>query len=130
MAIPDVHGQPSAAAQTTLEGLGFQVQQKQDFSATIASGFVIGTRPPAGSMRPKGSTIVMIVSKGPKTFPMPNVVGMSKEAALAELQALGLTVNVVVIPQSPHTDQVVLTAPSAGTTVQQGDRVTIYVTQP
>ena len=52
------------------------------------------------------------------------------EAALAELQALGLTVNVVVIPQSPHTDQVVLTAPSAGTTVQQGDRVTIYVTQP
>ena len=60
---------------------------------------------------------------------MPNVVGMSKEAALAELQALGLTVNVVVIPQSPHTDQVVLTAPSAGTTVQQGDQVTIYVTQ-
>ena len=130
VAIPDVHGQPSAAGQTTLEGLGFQVQQKQDFSATIASGFVIGTRPPAGSMRPKGSTIVMIVSKGPKTFPMPNVVGMSKEAALAELQALGLNVNVVVIPQSPHTDQVVLTAPSAGTTVQQGDRVTIYVTQP
>jgi beta-lactam-binding protein with PASTA domain len=71
----------------------------------------------------------VFVSKGPKTFPMPNVVGMTKEAALAELQAMGLVVDVVVIPQSSG-DMVVLQAPSAGTTVRQGDHVRIYVTGP
>jgi serine/threonine-protein kinase len=129
VAVPDVHGQPAADAQTTLEGLGFVVQQRQEFSAGVAAGFVIGTNPPAGFRAPKGSTVTVFVSKGPKTFPMPNVVGMTKEAALAELQAMGLVVDVVVIPQSSG-DMVVLQAPSAGTTVRHGDHVRIYVTGP
>jgi len=130
VAIPDLSGQLAGAAQTTLQGLGFRVEQRQDFSATVPTGFVIGTKPAGGSSAPKGSTVTLIVSRGPRTFAMPNVVGMSREAAQAQLQASGLIVNVVVIPQSPNTDLVVLTSPAAGTTVRQGDRVTIYVTQP
>ena len=130
VAIPDVHGQAAADALNTLEGLGFNVQQRQDFSATVSAGFVIGTRPSAGAMRPKGSTIIMIVSKGPQTFPMPNVVGMTKEAAVAQLQALGLVVNVVVVPNNNPRDTVVYQVPAQGAIVHQGDQVTIYVTQP
>jgi len=60
---------------------------------------------------------------------MLNVVGMSKEAATAELQALGLTVKVVVVPGS-NGDQVVGQLPDPGTIVHAGDTVTIYVTGP
>jgi serine/threonine-protein kinase len=127
--IPDVHGQPADVARTTLEGLGFVVDQKQDFSANVPIGDVIRTDPPAGASTPKGSTVTMFVSKGPRTFPMPNVVGMIREAAKAELESMGLVVNVVVIPQSSG-NRVVLQAPDAGTTVHQGDHVTIYVTGP
>jgi serine/threonine-protein kinase len=127
--VPDVHGQPADVARTTLEGLGFVVNQKQDFSATVPIGNVIRTDPPAGASTPKGSTVTMFVSKGPRTFPMPNVVGMIREAAKAELESMGLIVNVVVIPQSSG-NRVVLQAPDAGTTVHQGDHVTIYVTGP
>jgi eukaryotic-like serine/threonine-protein kinase len=127
--IPDLHGQSASDAQATLEGLGFVVQQKQDFSVQVPLGDVIRTDPAAGTSYPKGSKVTIVVSKGPKTFPMPNVIGMSRDAALAKLQSMGLIVNVVVIPQSSG-NTVVLTSPDAGTTVHQGDHVTIYVTGP
>ena len=127
--IPDLHGQSATDAQATLEGLGFVVQQKQDFSVQVPQGDVIRTDPPAGQSIPKGSTVTMVVSKGPRTFPMPDVVGMTRDAAVAKLESMGLIVNVVVIPNT-NGDTVVYQQPSAGTTVHQGDQVKIYVTGP
>jgi eukaryotic-like serine/threonine-protein kinase len=127
--IPDLASQPQASAQTALENLGFTVKIKQEFSDTIPAGDVIGTDPPAGSSAPKGSRITLIVSKGPKSFAMPDVRGMTMEAAKAELQGLGLVVDVIVLPGTTG-DQVVLQSPDPGTTVHAGDTVKIYVTGP
>jgi len=60
---------------------------------------------------------------------MPDVYGLSREAAVAELGALGLRVQVTVIPGTSG-DQVVLQSPLAGQTVHQGDTVIIWVTAP
>jgi beta-lactam-binding protein with PASTA domain/predicted Ser/Thr protein kinase len=127
--IPDVTGQAGADARRTLEALGFHVEVTEDFSTDVPRGQVISTDPPSGQKAPKGSTVTMFVSKGPKTFPMPNVVGMLKEAAVRKLQALGLSVKVVEIPGT-HGNQVVYQDPDPGVTVEQGQQVTIYVTQP
>jgi serine/threonine-protein kinase len=75
---------------------------------------------------PAGSTVTIVVSKGPKQFPMPNVVGKSRAEATAQLESLDLQVVVVQVPGSIG-DQVVSTKPSKGRTVEQGDQVKIFV---
>jgi len=127
--IPDLASQPQASAQTALQNLGFTVKVRQDFSDTVPAGDVISTNPPAGSLAPKGSKVTLIVSKGPKTFAMPDVVNMSTEAAKAELEGLGLIVDVIVLPGTTG-DQVAAQSPAPGTTVHAGDTVKIYVTGP
>jgi serine/threonine-protein kinase len=127
--IPDLSNQPAGSAQTALENLGFTVKTKEDFSDTIPAGDVIKTNPPGGSQAPKGSTVTLFVSKGPQSFPMPDVRGLTMEAAKAQLEALGLVVQVIVLPGTTG-DQVVLQSPDPGTTVHAGDTVKIYVTGP
>ena len=127
--VPDVIGQTTAEARGTLEALGFHVEVTQEFSTDVPRGHVISTDPSRGEKPPKGSTVTLFVSKGPKTFPMPKVVGMQREAAVTKLEALGLSVKVVEIPGT-HGNQVVYQDPDPGVTVEQGQQVTIYVTQP
>jgi serine/threonine-protein kinase len=123
--IPDVTGAPEADARTALEAAGFVVTTSDEFSTTVAQGDVIRTDPPVNSQAPKGSTVNVVVSKGPKTFPMPNVVGMTDTAATAELQGLGLVVRIVQLPGTGH--RVDAQDPLSGTIVHQGQIVTIYV---
>jgi beta-lactam-binding protein with PASTA domain len=130
VSLPNVSNQPFAAAKATLEGLGFTVQRADDYSTSVPTGDVIKTDPPIGSSPSKGSTVVVTVSKGPKTFPMPNVVGMTQQDAIQTLQGLGLTVITTYVPAGtapPNT--VVFQDPTPGTTVSQGQSVTIFVTQ-
>ena len=124
--IPDVAGQKEADAKATLQALGFQTTTTEDFSTSVKKGEVIRTDPPIGSEVPKGGDITIVVSKGPKTFAMPNVVGMTADAATAQLEGLGLKVEEVRVPGSIG-DTVVGQKPDKGTTVQQGQKVTIYV---
>ena len=128
--VPNVVGQPAADARATLEALGFTVKQKNAYSTDVPKGDVISTEPPTGETAPKGSKVTMVVSKGPKTFAMPNVVGMTKEEAVSFLQNLGLVVRVYELPLTDPPNTVVLQDPDAGATVKQGQTVKIFVTQP
>jgi beta-lactam-binding protein with PASTA domain len=124
--IPDVTGQDADTAKATLQNLGFDVTTRQEFSTDVAEGDAIGTDPSAGEQVPKGGAVTLIVSKGPKTFPMPNVIGKDADQAKAQLEALGLTVKEVQVPGSIG-NKVVGQKPDPGVTVQQGQEVTIYV---
>jgi beta-lactam-binding protein with PASTA domain/tRNA A-37 threonylcarbamoyl transferase component Bud32 len=128
--VPNVVGRPAPEAQATLEAFGFSVERAEEFSTDVPRGSVIRTAPPAGKRAPRGSEVTMVVSKGTRTFPMPDVVGMTREAATAKLVGLGLRVNVVLLPSSDPPNTVVFQDPAPGTTVRQGDEVTIYVTSP
>jgi serine/threonine-protein kinase len=128
--IPNVTGQAAADAKQALEAAGFTVERKDEFSNDVNTDLVISTDPAAGTKQPKGSTVTMIVSKGPKTFEMPDVTGMRTADAQSELEKLGLVVKISVLPIQNPPDTVLLQSPSAGTTVQQGQVVTLYVSQP
>jgi len=128
--IPELRGRPAGDARDTLETLGFKVKKTEQFSAEIARGEVIRTEPPAGEEAPRGSTVTMIVSKGPETFPMPDVVGMIREEAIAHLESLGLVVEEVPVPGNDPPNTVVFQSPLEGITVEHGQQVTIYVTYP
>ena len=124
--LPDYSGQSYGAVKAAIRNLGLESTVGYDYSTSVRSGDVISTDPPAGSMLHHGDTVAVLVSLGPKTFPMPSVIGLQKDQAVSELQADGLKVVVIQIPGSSGTT-VVSQIPAPGLTVQQGATVHIYI---
>lgn len=128
VAVPNVAGKSADDARAALQGAGFVFASTGAFHETIAEGKVIRTEPDAGSLAPKGSRITAIVSKGPKPFPMPDLVGMSLDEAKRKAASLGLVVrNEYPVPGSGKPQgQVQGQNPTEGTTVRKGSAIDLY----
>jgi eukaryotic-like serine/threonine-protein kinase len=124
--VPKVVGQSSADAQSVLVAQQFKVRVTKEFSADTPVGDVIRQSPKAGATVALGSTVRLVVSLGPKTFPMPSVVGLPASSAQAQLEGQGLQVHVVHIPGSTGST-VVGQLPDPGATVEQGETISIFV---
>ncbi|MCU1576903.1 MAG: pkaF [Leifsonia sp.] len=81
--IPKVATMTPAAATTTLTKLGFTVKLGSEYSTTVAKDLVSGTAPVAGRAAAKGSAVTIVVSLGPQSLPVANVVGQPEAAARA-----------------------------------------------
>ncbi len=124
--VPKVVGLPQDEAMAALQAQGFVVDVQEEFSDKVGRGAVISQTPAKGTDLQPGETVTIVVSKGPPEFPMPNVVGMERDAAVEKLRSLGLLVDVAVVPGHSGS-QVVFQEPASGTTVRAGDLVHIYV---
>lgn len=122
--VPDVTSQAQADAQALLEAAGFVVQVSEEYSDEAAAGLVIEQTPAAEASAPAGSIILLVVSRGGEPFAMPNVVGLTQEAAADMLTALGLTV-VVTYDRSSADTNVIAQSPANGDQVARGTQVTI-----
>jgi eukaryotic-like serine/threonine-protein kinase len=121
VAVPDVRGQDQVAASTVLQTAGFQVQVVPQANNLVPSGKVVNTIPPGGTMANKGDSIQMVVSTGPTTITVPNVVGQPRQAAIAALTAAGLNVQASCGSNSPVVSQ----NPAGGSMVPPGSTVAI-----
>ncbi len=124
--VPKVVGQTQERAVEDLQSLGFVVDVQEEFSERVDRGRVISQRPAKGTQLQPGKTVTIVVSLGPPEFPMPNVVGMSRDDAVAKLTALGLRVDVAIVPGHGGS-RVVFQEPATGTIVHADDLVHIYV---
>ena len=85
--VPDVSGKTIAEARAVIEGQDLQVgEEKEEYSDSVAEGYVIRTNPNAGAQKKEQSRIDLIVSKGPNSFEMPDYTGMSREDAENDLK--------------------------------------------
>ncbi|MEX2420244.1 MAG: PASTA domain-containing protein, partial [Actinomycetota bacterium] len=126
VAVPKVIGATEEDATSELQALGFLVTVDEEFSEDVARGRVISQEPGKGSQLQPGNAVTIVVSLGPPEFPMPNVVGMSRDAAVARLTELGLIVDIAIVP-GQEGSTVVFQEPATGTIVHAGDLVHIYV---
>ena len=123
--IPKVAGFAVAEAKGLLAAKGFEVEVKREHSLEVPEGDVIRQRPDEGN-HVRGSLVTIWISLGPRTFPMPNVVGMGVGAAEDLLVGEGLDVNYSDVPHS--SDEVVLgQLPGPGVTVEEGQSVDLFV---
>ncbi len=90
--VPDVAGQPVAAATTTLNA-GFVVSNGPTELSSQPQGTVLSTRPRSGAKANKNSTIVLTTSAG-AGIAVPNVVGEQFTQATQKLQHAGLDFQV------------------------------------
>jgi beta-lactam-binding protein with PASTA domain len=96
-------------------------------SSTISPGAVISTTPAAGSSVGPHSDVTVTVSSGPAVLNVPNVAGLSVEAATAQLKQVGLKVGTSTPEDSSTVPQgfVVESTPAAGTSAKSGDVITL-----
>ncbi len=129
--IPDVTGEPYANAQSALIGLGFTVGRIDAASDQQPQGVVISMDPPQGTAAPKGTRIVLTVSKGPTTSQVPDVTNLTQADATSILQGAGFTVATITQPVTdPSQDGIVISQnPRGNSTGQQGEVITITIGQ-
>lgn len=129
--VPDVVGDSSETAQSTLRGRNFSVRVKEVYSDDVAAGKVVRTEPKAGTQALENSTVTIYVSIGPetKTTTVPSVVGKTEDAALSALSKANLSGSVSKYNYSDSTPkgQVISQSIEAGTSVEEGTKVTIVV---
>jgi serine/threonine-protein kinase len=127
--VPDVTGMTVAKARAQLEAAGFEVKVVDVFSNDMKAGRVVETVPGAGLQAPEGSTIEIRKSIGPefKELVLPDVRGMTVDAARAQLEGLGLRVYVQEVnPGCAQGGTVVDTDPLPGEKVRENDRVALF----
>lgn len=128
--VPDLTGMDSAQAQSVLTSLGLTVTVTQ-VDSTEAQGRVVSVAN-AGSEVEAGSTVRLEVSNG-SAMVMPDVTGMTREAALAALKAAGwqgsdsdlATGSTVATANLAERGTVAASSPAAGSQISNTQRITL-----
>lgn len=125
VSVPNVAGYTFDEAQAALEGQGLKVK-REERASDQARNTVINTNPAAGVSVDAGSTVTVIVSQG--EVQVPNLVGMTQDAAEKALDDLGLKASVTEDPTSTDPQgQVTNQGTPTGTSVPPGTTIEITV---
>lgn len=126
--VPSVEGLALDAAVARVQDDGFKtdiVSQQNE----AAEGTVFHQSPSGGSTADKGSTVQLLVSKGPADVTVPNTVGVSETDARDRLAAVGLTASVTKVFSDVDQGQVVAQDPAGGTSAAKGTTVRLNVSK-
>ncbi|MGV8904984.1 MAG: Stk1 family PASTA domain-containing Ser/Thr kinase [Acetobacterium sp.] len=130
--VPDLKGKTVAEATATLQALGLTLEvEKQVYNAQVAADLIITQNPENNTELQNGKTVKVTVSRGTKTAPIPDIVGMSEEEAVKAIEAANFVVGERIREFNNYYDaDIVYDMNPAGTTVvNEGTKVTIYVSK-
>lgn len=124
--LPDITGKKQSVATKRLEEAGLQVTATKEFSTSVAEGRVVSMSPTAATVVDSGSTVELVVSKGPPPVEVPNLIDMRRKAAVEELQRLGLKAKID-DGEVTRLNRVFDQTPSPGEMVPRGTTVTLRI---
>jgi serine/threonine-protein kinase len=127
--VPPVVGETLDEARRLITEAGLTVGQVTERAdATFAEGIVISQDPSQGVRVGTDAPVNLVVSTGPETVIIPDVVNQTERDATAAITGLGLLVRVQdEYSDTVPADQVIRTDPVAGTEALLGDTVLIVV---
>jgi beta-lactam-binding protein with PASTA domain len=127
VAVPAMEGKPLKKAKQAIREAGLRLEVKRRYDDRVPVDHVIKQQPGGGRI-PKGSTVSLVVSDGPRPVPIPDVRGMAEDKAVKALGAKGFEVVVEEdFSKQVARGDVVGTDPAAGTEVQPGDTIVLTV---
>jgi serine/threonine-protein kinase len=130
-AVPDVTGMtPDAAAAAITSAKLVAGAKSEVFDDTVAIGSVAGTDPKIGTSVKPGTSVSILISKGPKPVPVPDIDGKKSAVAQAALSEVGL-IPVITEKYSEKVPegQVIKVTPKPGTVVNSGTEVELVVSK-
>ena len=135
--VPDVSEMSVEEASKLLEKKGFKYDIEFESDDEIDEGYVIKTKPGAGSSKKKGSIIIIVESTGTEDVILQDYTNQNATVLKAKLESSGLKVKIekkelenasdyvgkmdIVIDQSPKFND------EKATTLKAGDEVILYV---
>jgi eukaryotic-like serine/threonine-protein kinase len=119
--------QEDAEARLATAGLTADVQQEP--SDDVDAGIVVALGEDVANQAPRGSSVLLIVSSGPDQPEIPDLEGEQYQDAVAELEALGLHVELDSRRARGGRDEgeVIRTDPDGGEQVERGSTVVVVV---
>lgn len=106
-------------------------ETRTDYSSDIPEGQIVSVSPAPGSTVDVRSSVTLTVSKGPKPVSIPDVIGKTEHDARRELEKAGLHIGDVAIdssvPDRRSRGKVTRTEPGAGTEVNEGSTINLFV---
>lgn len=129
--IPKTTGLTVSAAQNAISRFPLEILEINEiFSNEIPKGFVIQTRPEAGTSVKRDAQVEIIVSKGIEQVALASYLGKSGEQALNELTEAGFDVE----PTYAYSESVLELAvvsqiPAGGTALNKGAKVSIVISK-
>jgi serine/threonine-protein kinase len=121
--VPNVEGMTQAAATAAIAGAKLKV------GTVNATGKVISQEPPKGSSVPQGSSINLVISSAPQMVAVPNVEGLTQDAATTAITEAKLKVGTVT-QQTSNTvapGKVISQDPASGGSVAQSSQINLVI---
>ena len=127
----DVRGMTYDDAKDALNKVGLGIfKNGTQSSDDYAEGEIVSQDVEKGEKVDKNTTIKVVISSGKGSVPVPDVSGKSSDDATSKLEAEGFKVSTdYKYSDTVAQGKVVETAPSAGTSAQKGETVTIYLSR-
>jgi serine/threonine-protein kinase len=120
--------QEEAEARLAAEGTELVAEVLVQPSDDVEAGIVIGLGDDVPAQLPKGSSVPLIVSSGPDEPEIPDLEGEPYEDAVAELEAMGLEVELEFRRRGDRDEgEVIRTDPREGEEVDPGSTVVVVV---
>ncbi len=117
-------------ATAAVQALGLAFEIETEFSDEVDRGRVIRSTPEADAELPIGSTVTIVISDGPEPVVVPNLVGLTLEAAQTRLDQEGLILvqgSSVEVADPNQVGRVVSHNPPEGSNVLRGDSILVTI---
>ena len=126
--MPDLVGISEDRALIEMQELDLFFTRSERPSDDVEAGEVAATVPPAGELVGPNDRVTLIISSGPETFIVPNVVGRDRVSAMNSLSEARFTTEIV-LQADPDIfdDEVISQDPPAGENHPPGTTVTLVV---
>ncbi|MFC0675982.1 Stk1 family PASTA domain-containing Ser/Thr kinase [Brachybacterium hainanense] len=130
--VPVLEGEQLAAAEAALAGEDLDTRTSEQFSDTVPAGTVISATPGPGTVVKRDTAVTIIVSTGPQTYPVPDVVGKDVAAATSLLEGANLQLvegEPAYSEEVPEGAIISQTTPGDAEALPAGGAVTVTVSQ-
>ncbi|MDI6873127.1 PASTA domain-containing protein [Candidatus Solincola sp.] len=127
--VPVLGGLSVEEARTVLDGEELDIGTlSEEYSDTVPPGLIIRTLLPEGERVERGTTVDLVISRGPELVTLPDLRGKPEGEALSVLQGLGLGVNLQrAYNESVSAGLICASDPAPGTSLKKGSAVTLIV---
>jgi beta-lactam-binding protein with PASTA domain len=127
--VPNVVGLTQEQAQLALEKVGLTMGDVTMHESPLPRGEVLASTPVAGTQAVLPSIVTLVVSAGPSTIVVPDLVGQPFAQAKSAIEQLGLRTAVITVDSAAAYPEgtIVSQSPAGGTSVEAGTGVSLTV---
>ncbi len=126
--VPSLAGLRPKQVVNRLENRDLTAELEERASDTVEAGLAIRSVPGAGEVVERGEQIKVFISSGPELVAVPNVTGLSREAAEDRISDAGLTPGQITEQESAEPEnEVIAQDPGAGNEVEKGTTINLTV---